>query len=429
MKVLVLGSGGREHALAWRLKRCPSVEQVIGAPGNPGMAREGLCDPIDPADSRAVVACARRHRADLVVVGPEVPLIQGVADALRAAAIPVVGPSASAARLEGSKAFTKDLCRRFGIPTAASMRFSNKARALDYVDVQPLPVVIKADGLAAGKGVIIAATRAEARAAVSDMLDGRFGAASDAIVIEAFLRGEEVSYFALTDGRAILPLGAAQDHKRVGNDDTGPNTGGMGAYSPAPIFDAALEQETLRRIIQPTVEGMARIDAPYEGILYAGLMITDDGPKLIEYNVRFGDPETQALMLRAEGDLAQVLALAAAHRLEEASLSWSASAAITVVMAADGYPGAYAKGTEIRNLEAAEAVDGVTVFHAGTRTEHGTLFAVGGRVLNVSAIGASLAEARARAYQAVAQIDWPAGFCRSDIGWRALNDRLAASDL
>ncbi len=423
MKVLVLGSGGREHALAWRLARCPSVERIISAPGNPGMAREGYVDAIDPANPKAAIACARRHEADLVVVGPEAPLINGVADALRAAGIPVIGPSASAARLEGSKAFTKDLAREFAIPTAASRTFSDKALALDYAETQPLPLVIKADGLAAGKGVVIADTRAEARAAITDMLDGRFGTASDTIVIEEFLRGEEVSYFALTDGQSILPFGAAQDHKRVGDGDTGPNTGGMGAYSPAPIFDAALEEETLKRIIQPTVEGMARINAPYEGFLYAGLMITDEGPKLIEYNVRLGDPETQVLMLRAEGDLALVLAQAAAHRLDEASLSWSPDAAMTVVMASEGYPGAYAKGTEIRNLGAAEALDGVTIFQAGTRSQDGQLVSAGGRVLNVSAVGATLSEARDRAYSAVERIDWPAGFCRRDIGWRALGGR------
>ncbi len=419
MKVLVIGSGGREHALAWRLARSASVDGVICAPGNAGMAAIGPCVDINPADPEAVLACARAHGAGLTVVGPEAPLMAGVADRLRAEGLAVLGPSARAARLEGSKAFTKDLCARFAIPTAAHERFSDRAAALAHADRCPLPVVVKADGLAAGKGVIIAQTRAQARAAVTDMMDGRFGAAGHTVVMEEFLVGEEVSYFALTDGRTILPFGAAQDHKRVGDGDQGPNTGGMGAYSPAPIFDGALEQEVLRRIIQPTVEGMARINAPYEGVLYAGLMITAEGPKLIEYNVRFGDPECQVLMLRTEGDLGEILLKAATHRLDEAALSFGDEAAITVVMAAEGYPGAYAKGTEIRNLDRASSVEGVTIFHAGTRREGTRTLAHGGRVLNVSAVGASVTEARARAYRAIDLIDWPGGFCRRDIAWRA----------
>ncbi len=421
MKVLVIGSGGREHALAWRLKRYSSVEEVVCAPGNAGMAMEGACVPLDPTDINAVIACARAHKPDFVIVGPEVPLIAGLADALRAHGFPTVGPSAQAAQLEGSKSFTKKLCTEYDIPTADFARFQDRALALDYVESCSLPIVIKADGLAAGKGVIIAQSRSEARAAISDMMDGRFGAAGDTIVIEEFLRGEEVSFFALTDGRSILPFGAAQDHKRVGDGDTGPNTGGMGAYSPAPVFDARLEEDVLTRIIQPTVEAMARLDMPFAGILYAGLMITHDGPKLIEYNVRFGDPEAQVLMMRAEGNVADVFHRLATHRLDGASISWRPECALTVVMASDGYPGAYAKGTEIRNLDQAGRVDGVTIFHAGTRDDHGRILADGGRVLNVGAIGDTVAEARMRAYEAIALIDWPQGFCRRDIGWRAID--------
>ncbi len=436
MKVLVIGAGGREHALAWRLKRCPSVDEVLCAPGGPdaanaGLSREGRLIPVDVANHHAVLDLCREERIGLVVVGPEIPLVAGLADPLRAAGVPVLGPSAQAARLEGSKAFTKALCARFNIPTAAHATFTDVQKARDYVENCDLPVVIKADGLAAGKGVVIAQSRAEARAVVNDMLGtagdgaqdtGRFGAAARTIVIEEFLRGEEASFFALTDGRVVMPFGGGQDHKKVGDGDTGPNTGGMGAYSPAPVLDKAMEHEALTRIIQPTIEAMARIGSPYEGVLYAGLMITENGPKLIEYNCRFGDPECQVLMLRAEGDVADVFHKVATHRLEDASMTWSADAALTVVMAADGYPGSYAKGTEIRNLDHAGLVEGVTIFHAGTRRDdRGRLLANGGRVLNVSARGADVREAQARAYKAVARIDWPEGFCRQDIAWRALD--------
>ncbi len=420
MNVLVIGSGGREHALAWALKRSPSVGRVICAPGNAGMSQLGPCVPINPLDDAAVETVCRTHDVQLVVIGPEDPLVAGLADKLRAQGILVVGPSAKAARIEGSKSFTKDLCARFGIPTARHAAFSALKPARDYAETCPLPVVVKADGLAAGKGVIIAGTREEAIAAVEDMFAGRFGEAGQRVVIEEFLDGQEASFFVLTDGRVVMPLIGAQDHKRVGEGETGPNTGGMGTYSPAPVFDAAMADEVLARIIQPTIEGMARIDAPFEGILYAGLMIGREGPKLIEYNARFGDPECQTLMRRLDGDLGAVFLALAQARLEEASLSWRPETAITVVMAANGYPGAYDKGTEIKGLEAAGAVEGVEIFHAGTRSESGRILAHGGRVLNITALGVDLLEARARAYRAVDRIDWPDGFCRRDIGWRAL---------
>ncbi len=420
MKVLVIGSGGREHALAWALARSASVSTVLCAPGNAGMEAVGRCLPLDPLDFAAVETLCTDEKVDLVVIGPEDPLVAGLADALRGRGRRVVGPGRAAARLEGSKSFMKDLCEAYGIPTATHCRFSDPAQARDYAATCALPVVVKADGLAAGKGVIIATTRGEVEAAVTDMVSGRFGDAAQTIVFEEFLEGEEASFFALTDGRSILPLAGAQDHKRVGDGDIGPNTGGMGAYSPAPILAAAMVERVLTDIIQPTVEGMARWDAPFEGVLYAGLMIGPQGPKLIEYNVRFGDPECQVLMPRLDADLGQVLWQLATGRLEEARVSWRDEVAITVAMATKGYPGAYEKGSRIGGLTNAEAVEGVTIFHAGTRREAGQILAHGGRVLNVTALGATLTEARERAYRAVDRIDWPEGFCRRDIGWRAL---------
>jgi phosphoribosylamine--glycine ligase len=425
MNVLLIGSGGREHALAWSIAASPVLSRLYCAPGNAGMAEIGACVPLDPADHGAVVRFCGDNRIGLVVIGPEAPLVAGLADDLRAGGIKVFGPSKAAAQLEGSKGFTKDLCRDLGIPTAAYGRFSDRAAALAYLQRQPLPIVVKADGLAAGKGVTVADTRADAVAAVEACFSGAHGAAGGEIVIEECLVGEEASFFALVDGSHALALAAAQDHKRALDGEQGPNTGGMGAYSPAPVMTPDMTRRTMEDIIRPTVQGMAARGTPFTGALYAGLMITAGGPKLIEYNVRFGDPETQALVLRLRSDLLPALIAAADGVLAAFDLRWHDDAALTVVMAANGYPGDYATGSEIRGVEAAAAVEGVQVFHAGTRREGGRLLAAGGRVLNVSARGRTVQEARERAYRAVARIDWPGGFCRSDIGWRALQKREA----
>jgi phosphoribosylamine---glycine ligase len=417
MHVLVIGSGGREHALCWKLAQSSLLSQLYCAPGNPGIAALATCVPLDVADHAAVVAFCRQHRIDLVVVGPEAPLVAGLADTLKAANIACFGPSAAAAQLEGSKGFTKDLCAAHHIPTAAYARFTSPAAALAYLDAHPAPIVIKYDGLAAGKGVIVAMSDAQARAAVGQLLS----APGDALVIEAFLEGEEASLFALVDGQTALPLASAQDHKRVGDGDTGPNTGGMGAYSPAPVLTPALTEQAMAQIIRPTVAAMAAAGTPYVGVLYAGLMLTKDGPQLIEYNCRFGDPETQVLMPRLKSDLLPALLAAVDGQLAHVDLRWHDDAALTVVMAAQGYPGTPVKGTRIAGIDDAEAVSGVTVFHAGTaRDETGALVAHGGRVLNVTALAPSIAQAQAHAYAAVDRIDWPGGFCRRDIGWRAL---------
>ncbi|MFB2549497.1 phosphoribosylamine--glycine ligase [Ensifer soli] len=418
MKVLLIGSGGREHALAWKLRQSPRLTALYAAPGNPGIAEEAELVALDIDDHAAVRAFCLEKAIDLVVVGPEAPLVAGLADRLREGGITVFGPSAAAAQLEGSKGFTKDLCAANNIPTGAYRRFSDAGDAVAYVREQGAPIVIKADGLAAGKGVTVAMTLDAAIAAIGDCFDGAFGAAGAEVVVEAYLDGEEASFFCLCDGTDVLPLASAQDHKRAYDGDEGPNTGGMGAYSPAPVMSEAMVARTMEEIIRPTVRGMAAAGHPFSGVLFAGLMITAKGPELIEYNVRFGDPECQVLMMRLNADLLSLLHAAATGGLGDATAGWRDETALTVVMASKGYPGAYAKGTPIGPLP--ESGPGTKVFHAGTATKEGTLVATGGRVLNVTATGASVSEARARAYAAVDAVDWPGGFCRRDIGWRAV---------
>jgi phosphoribosylamine--glycine ligase len=419
MNILLLGSGGREHALAWKLAQSPLCTQVHAAPGNPGIAQHARCVALDATDHAAVIAFCAAQSIGLVVVGPEAPLVDGLADSLRGAGIAVFGPSRAAARLEGSKGFTKDLCERAGIPTAAYVRVASEADGLAALERFGAPVVIKADGLAAGKGVTVAATLDEAQEAVREIFSGRFGSAGAEAVIEEFLEGEEASFFALTDGSTIVPFGSAQDHKRVGEGDTGPNTGGMGAYSPAPVLTAELEGLAMTRIIAPTVRAMADEGCPYSGVLYAGLMLTKDGPKLIEYNARFGDPECQVLMMRLKSDLVELLLACAENRLGAIQPPrFADDVALTVVMAANGYPGTPEQGGRIDGIAAAEA-GGAKVFHAGTALGgDGVLKATGGRVLNVTATGKSVREAQGRAYEAIDAIDFPTGFCRRDIGWR-----------
>ena len=419
MNVLLLGSGGREHALAWKLAQSPQLSKLYAAPGNPGIGHHAALVPLALDDQDAILSFAQQAAIDLVVIGPEQPLVEGLADRLRTAGITVFGPSAAAAQLEGSKSFTKALCDRAHVPTAGYARFTDATEAKSELPRFGLPVVIKADGLAAGKGVIIASTTAEAEAAIDDMIGGRFGAAGASLVIEEFLEGEEVSFFALSDGKTVLALGSAQDHKRVGDGDTGPNTGGMGAYSPARVLTPELEARVMTEIVRPSVDAMAAAGTPFAGVLFAGLMLTTDGPKLIEYNVRFGDPECQVLMMRLDEDLLPLLHAAADGRLEERAVTWSNDAALTVVMAAKGYPGTPETGGAIAGLDRAEA-QGAQVFHAGTRTEASGLVAAGGRVLAVTGRGATVAEAQAAAYRAVDAVDFPTGFCRRDIGWRAI---------
>jgi phosphoribosylamine--glycine ligase len=420
MRVLLIGGGGREHALAWKIAQSPLCDALFIAPGNPGTARCGTNVSVAVEDHDAVVRLCGSERVDFVVVGPEVPLVAGVVDDLAAAGIKAFGPSRAAAQLEGSKAFTKELCAEFGIPTAAFARFADASAAKAYVAERGAPIVVKADGLAAGKGVVVAETVAEAQAAVDMMLAGGLGSAGAEVVIEEFLEGEEASFFALCDGTRAVPLGTAQDHKRAYDGDEGPNTGGMGAYSPAPVLTPALEARVMREIVEPTLAGMRARGTPFVGVLYAGLMLTREGPKLIEYNVRFGDPECQVLMPRLKSDILAAMVAASEGRLENEALRWSDETALTVVLAAKGYPGAVEKGSEIRGVEAAEAMPGVRVFHAGTREENGRLLANGGRVLNLTALGRTVAEAQARAYAGVERIHWPEGFCRRDIGWRAV---------
>ncbi|MFK0688371.1 phosphoribosylamine--glycine ligase [Mesorhizobium sp. IMUNJ 23033] len=419
MNVLLLGSGGREHALAWKIAASPLLTKLYASPGNPGIGREAELVKLDIADHSAVAAFCQEKKIDLVVVGPEGPLVAGIADDLRAWGIRVFGPSKAAARLEGSKGFTKDLCARYDIPTAAYGRFGDLVSARAYVEKTGAPIVIKADGLAAGKGVTVAMTLDEALAALDACFDGSFGAAGAEVVVEEFLTGEEASFFCLCDGTTALPFGTAQDHKRVGEGDTGPNTGGMGAYSPAPVMTPDMVERTMREIIEPTMHGMAELGAPFAGILFAGLMITDKGPKLIEYNTRFGDPECQVLMMRLKDDLLVLLNAAVDSQLAHSSVRWHDEAALTVVMAARGYPGTPEKGSVIRGLDEA-ASDGAQIFHAGTAINGGALVANGGRVLNVTATGATVGEAQKRAYAALDRIDWPQGFCRRDIGWQAV---------
>jgi len=420
VNILLLGSGGREHALAWKMAASPLVDRLFCAPGNAGIAREAACIDLDISDHAAVIAFCRGHSIDFVVVGPEAPLCAGIVNDLEAAGLKAFGPSAAAARLEGSKGFTKDLCRANGIPTAAYERFDNADRAKAYARLRGAPIVVKADGLAAGKGVIVAASLAEAEAAIEMILGGDLGEAGAELVIEEFLAGEEASFFALCDGVNALPLPSAQDHKRAYDGDKGPNTGGMGAYSPAPIVDDAMSARVMDEIVLPTLRAMTAIGAPYKGVLYAGLMIGAAGPKLIEYNVRFGDPECQVLMPRLMSDLVPALLASRDGVLKSVDLRWYSEAALTVVMAAKGYPGSYAKGSVIKGLDAAGAVQGVEIFHAGTREDGGRILANGGRVLNVSAVGATVRDARTRAYEAISRIDWPEGFYRHDIGWRAV---------
>lgn len=423
MNILILGGGGREHALAWAIAQSLDCDRLIAAPGNAGFAGLAECVSLDIEDGAAVTAFAQAESVDLVIVGPEAPLAAGVADTLADAGVAVFGPSAEAARLEASKAFTKELCDAAGAPTAAYARFTDEKAALAYVREQGAPIVVKADGLAAGKGVIVAMNLAEAEAAITDMLGGGFGAAGAEVVIEEFMTGEEASFFIICDGETALPLATAQDHKRAFDGDEGPNTGGMGAYSPAPVMTEEVEAKAMAEIVQPCLDEMARRGTPYQGVLYAGLMIEDGQPRLVEYNVRFGDPECQVLMMRLGGDILPVLHAAAVGRLKDAALNWRAEPAMTVVMAAEGYPGGYEKGAVIGGLDAAAADPDVVIFHAGTKAVDDQIIANGGRVLNVTARGADLAEARAKAYAAVAAIDWPSGFYRSDIGWRALPDK------
>jgi phosphoribosylamine--glycine ligase len=420
MRVLLIGGGGREHALAWKIAQSRLCEALFAAPGNPGTAQCGTNVAVVVEDHDAVVRFCRSERIDFVVVGPEVPLVAGIVDDLATAGIKAFGPSRAAAQLEGSKAFTKELCAEFGIPTAAFARFTEEAAARAYVRERGAPIVVKADGLAAGKGVVVATALAEAEEAVAMMFGGSLGAAGTEVVIEEFLEGEEASFFALCDGTRAIPLGTAQDHKRAYDGDEGPNTGGMGAYSPAPVLTPDIEARVMREIVEPTLAGMRARGTPFVGVLYAGLMLTPGGPKLIEYNVRFGDPECQVLMPRLESDILAAMRDASDGALDNLSLRWSPKTALTVVLAARGYPGVVEKGSEIRGIDAAEAIPGARVFHAGTREEHGRLTANGGRVLNVTALGSTVAEAQERAYAAVNRIDWPEGFCRRDIGWRAV---------
>lgn len=418
MKVLLIGTGGREHALGWKIAQSPNLSQLFVLPANPALEQLGTVLPLVEDDSAAIVAAAQANSIDLVVIGPEAPLARGLADDLRSANIACFGPDQGAACLESSKTYMKELCAEANVPTARFGNFTDAEHAKEFLRTLPAPYVIKADGLAAGKGVIITQTLQDADQAVDDMLMGQFGAASREIVIEEFLHGEEASFFVLCDGVTALPLIAAQDHKRVGEGDTGPNTGGMGAYSPAPVFTSEIFDRTMSDIIHPTIKLMAKRGHPFVGVLFAGLMITDDGPKLIEYNVRFGDPECQVILRRMKSDLLPLLYAAATGTLDECCVDWHDHAAALIVLAANGYPGAYQKGSPIRNIEMAASIEAVEVFHAGTKLHAGQLLANGGRVLNVTATGKSVDAAIQTAYEGVDKIDWPNGFCRRDIGWR-----------
>ncbi len=419
MRVLVIGSGGREHALAWKLRQSPRLEALFVAPGNGGTSKVATNLACDITSNEAVVALAKAHAIDFVVVGPDAQVVQGLGDAVRAARIACFCPTQAAGQLEGSKSFTKALCDEMNIPTAAYRRFEAELPALLYTSDHALPVVIKADGLALGKGVTVATSREEAEQAIHDCFGGSFGAAGASVVIEDFLDGEEASFFVLCDGEAILPLATAQDHKRVFDGDMGPNTGGMGAYSPAPVMTPDLVEQTIREIIEPTVRGLKARGTPYQGVLYAGLMLTRSGPQLIEYNARFGDPETQVLMPRLKSDLLELLLATATGKLAGQSAEWTEDTALTVVMATEGYPGSYGKGSEIRGADDLDS-EQIIVFHAGTTRDGKRLLANGGRVLNVTSLGSSVAAAKELADAAVGRIDWPEGFHRHDIGWRAI---------
>ena len=417
MNVLLIGSGGREHALAFALARSPLLTKLYAAPGNPGVGKLAELVSIKVSDHEAVIAFCKSHAIGFVVVGPEAPLVAGLVDDLTAAGIKAFGPSKFAAQLEGSKGFTKDICAKFGIPTANYGRFTDETKALAYLEKHGAPIVIKADGLAAGKGVTVAMNMAEAENAVREIFAGRFGTGE--CVIEEFMEGEEASFFALSDGVNVLPLATAQDHKRVGDGDVGPNTGGMGAYSPAPCMTEALCAETLEKIVKPTVAALASMGHPYKGVLYAGLILTRDGPKLIEYNARFGDPETQVLMMRLKDELLTLMMASVDGTIDKMSVRWRDETALTVVMCAKGYPGDVVKGSHINGLNQDFGAE-VEVFHAGTALDGEFIVANGGRVLNVTALGKTPRDAQIKAYEAVDKIDWPEGFCRRDIGWRAV---------
>jgi phosphoribosylamine--glycine ligase len=420
MHILLLGSGGREHALAWKIASSPLVTKLWCAPGNAGIAREAECVALDIADHGAVIDFCKTNRVELVVVGPETPLVAGIVNDLTTAGIKTFGPSKQAAQLEGSKGFTKDFCGEFAIPTGAYRRFDNVADALAYVRAQGAPIVVKADGLAAGKGVVVAMTLAEAEQAIAMMFKGGFATAGAEVVIEEFLSGREISFFALCDGETAIPLASAQDHKRAFDHDQGPNTGGMGAYSPTPFVTPEIHDAIMAKIMLPTVAGMKARGTPFRGVLYAGVMLTGDGPKLFEFNVRFGDPECQVLMLRMMSDIVPAFLASCDGQLKNFNLRWFADPAVTVVMAAKGYPGDYGKGSRIGGLDQAATIEGVEIFHAGTVAKDGAIVANGGRVLDICASGKTVAEAQGRAYQAVDRVDWPDGFCRRDIAWQAV---------
>ena len=426
MHVLLIGSGGREHAIATALRQSPKLTRLTCAPGNAGIAAVADLAAIDPADHAAVIAFCKAESVDFVVIGPEAPLVAGLVDDLFAAGIKAFGPKKEPARLEGSKAFTKELCTEANIPTAAYGRFSSAEAARAYVLARGAPIVVKADGLAAGKGVVVASSTEEALAAVDACFSGAFGAAGAEVVIEDCLVGEEASFFAITDGVDVLPLAAAQDHKRVGDGDQGPNTGGMGAYSPTPVVDEAMEMRIMDEIVVPTVRCLAKRGTPFVGVLFAGLMIEEDGPKLIEYNVRFGDPETEVLLPRLKSDLLELMLASAEGRLSGNIANFDERTALTVVMAAEGYPGSYRKGSRIEGLDDAAALPDVSVFHAGTAEKGGAIVSNGGRVLAITALGDSVSEAQAKAYAAVDRVRWPEGFCRRDIGWRAVEREKSA---
>jgi len=427
INVLIIGTGGREHSLAWAIAKSPMLERLYCSPGNAGMAQMSTCVELDIDNHQAVIDFSVDKNIEFVVIGPEAPLVDGLSDSLKSEGIMAFGPSAAAAQLEGSKAFTKDLCGAHNIPTAAYGRFKEANAAKAYLHSQKMPIVIKADGLAAGKGVIIAEDLRQAQAAIDDIFNGQFGAAGLELIIEEFMTGEEASFFVLVDGEHCLAMASAQDHKQVGDGDVGPNTGGMGAYSPAAVMNEDMCARTMSLIIEPTVRALGQAGTPFCGVLYAGLMITSQGPKLIEYNVRFGDPECQVLMMRLKSDLLPALMATADGSLADITLDWHDQAALSVVMATHGYPGPYSKGSTINELDEAGEQESVTVFHAGTAQNNSQIIATGGRVLNVTALGATVSEAQARAYKAVDAIDWPEGFCRRDIGWRAIEREKESS--